>query len=993
MRVGILIAAALAFLCGTQRAHAHDSNQSTDSYLRTHFGPEEGLTGVVDDLVQTNDGFLWFVMNGKLLARFDGRRFTGFSQPRDATTLASAPNGDLWVGTSTDLEQIPASALNQFPPLPGASYRPLPATSYRPTQNKNIHVVCLRFGRSGVLWVGTTDGLYRFERGVFSSVIPGVTIIHMQEASNGHLLMVTSRGFIEWDGSHEVQQPNLAAELGVKPTDIYAVLEDRHGVVWFCTAKGVARRIGGSIEKLGNYAEGHGAFNAYEDPSGTVWFAAVPGLLRATSSGLELIAAHIEPRYLYSDRDGDLWIGTNGNGLFRFKDRAARMFTTGDGLPSNLVQTVLASRDGALWTGANCGGLSRFDGHRFQTFNEKDGLLNSCVWTLAEDSNGDLWVGTWGGGAFRFHGGKFTQLSKPQGLASDIVTSIVAARDGTLWFAMHGGVSHIRDGQIRNYTTADGLSSNATFKVLEDGRGAIWVATARGLDRMVGDRFVNFSSLPQSAVFPIGQDRSGTLYASDDKSGATFRIEGDRATQVSPGLDPLSMVQTGEDVWFIGSGIARVPASELRQSRRADDPFDFAKFGTADGLATPEAAVGEPNSALTSDGRLWIATTQGLAMVDLTRVPRTDRVATIYMEQITVGRNQEVPSPQLSLAAGTHHTELLFDAVEISSPEKIRLQYRLDGVDSEWLDAGSPGRAIYSNIPVGTHAFHIRACNRDGIWDRTGMVYFITQQPYFYQTIWFFLAAVTAGLLLLVSFYRFRLRQATDRLNARLEERLEERTRMARELHDTFLQTVQGSKLVADDLVDGSGDPEHTRRTAEKLSEWLGKATEEGRAALNSLRTSTVEANDLARALQRAEEECRIRTSMEVSLSVIGEAKDMHPIVRDEVYRIGYEAIRNACVHSGGTRLEVSLTYANDLTLRVTDNGIGIDPDVVANGKEGHFGLQSMRERAERIGGKLTVVSPANSGAEITLVVPGRTIFRKTNLGLKNRIRSFLDAH
>jgi signal transduction histidine kinase len=169
------------------------------------------------------------------------------------------------------------------------------------------------------------------------------------------------------------------------------------------------------------------------------------------------------------------------------------------------------------------------------------------------------------------------------------------------------------------------------------------------------------------------------------------------------------------------------------------------------------------------------------------------------------------------------------------------------------------------------------------------------------------------------------------------------------------------------------------RRAMEQLSVWLGRATQEGRAALNSLRSATAHTNDLAEAFQRAMEECRMQSPIEVSLSVVGDAdaKEMHPVVRDEVYRIGYEAIRNACMHSGAGRLEVALSYAEDLTLRVSDNGTGIDPAIADRGKEGHFGLQGMRERATRIGGKLTLRSSSSSGTEIRLMIPGSIIFRR----------------
>jgi signal transduction histidine kinase len=215
-------------------------------------------------------------------------------------------------------------------------------------------------------------------------------------------------------------------------------------------------------------------------------------------------------------------------------------------------------------------------------------------------------------------------------------------------------------------------------------------------------------------------------------------------------------------------------------------------------------------------------------------------------------------------------------------------------------------------------------------------------------------------------------------IDLRLEERVSERTRITRELHDTFLQTVQGSKLVADDALEQSTDLIRMRRAMEQLSAWLGRATQEGRAALNSLRTTTTQTNDLAEALRRVTEDSVIPSSMAVTFSVVGDVREMHPIVRDEIYRIGYEAIHNACTHSGADRLEVGLRYAHDLTLHVSDNGVGIDPAIVDRGKRGHFGLQGMRERTSRIGGKLTLVSSSNSGTDIRLTVPGGIIFRKT---------------
>jgi signal transduction histidine kinase len=236
--------------------------------------------------------------------------------------------------------------------------------------------------------------------------------------------------------------------------------------------------------------------------------------------------------------------------------------------------------------------------------------------------------------------------------------------------------------------------------------------------------------------------------------------------------------------------------------------------------------------------------------------------------------------------------------------------------------------------------------------------------------------------------FRLRVNQIQKFLSASFEERLAERTQVARELHDTFLQTLQGSKLVADDALERSSDPVQMRRAMEHLSDWLGQAVQEGRAAQISLRTSTTQNDDLAEAFKRATEERQLVSPMEVSFYLTGHPKEMHPLIRDELYRVGYEAIRNACSHSRGSRLEVGLKYGHDLTVLIKDNGVGIDPAILDHRKEGRFGLHGMRERVARIGGKLTVVSSTGSGTGITVVVPGGIVFRESSA--LDKIRTIL---
>jgi signal transduction histidine kinase len=247
-----------------------------------------------------------------------------------------------------------------------------------------------------------------------------------------------------------------------------------------------------------------------------------------------------------------------------------------------------------------------------------------------------------------------------------------------------------------------------------------------------------------------------------------------------------------------------------------------------------------------------------------------------------------------------------------------------------------------------------------------------------------------AGMLILWALHRLRVRKVSRAISARADERLAERTRMARELHDTFLQTIQGSKLVTGDALENSSDPEVMRRTLKQLAVWLEQAVEEGRAALNSLRESTTERNDLGESFRRVTQSNLIPSSMAVTLSVVGDVREMHPIVRDEVYRIGHEAIRNACLHSRASRLDLELRYGSDLMLRVSDNGIGIDPAVLDLGKDGHFGLQGMRERIGRIGGKFTMVSTLNTGTVVTIVIPAGLVYRAKRAKLFERAISVI---
>ena len=491
------------------------------------------------------------------------------------------------------------------------------------------------------------------------------------------------------------------------------------------------------------------------------------GLFRVSATGLEPLLPGLdsEPKFAYSDREGDLWVSDATEGLVRFKDRAVRC--TRHLMDFRITESVpccgaMTEHSGSATTAVESHDLMESVS---DNYNEKDGLSNSCVFAMAEDTERNLWIGTWGGTLYRFRDGHFSQYGEQQGLPSNIVVSILAAPDGSLWIATLGGLSHMQNGHFRNYSVVDGLSSDLITTVYQDRSSTIWVGTSMGVDRLVGDRFVAVpgDAGSSNATVPyLREDSAGDLYAFSEINGIS-RLKNNRFVSVNETLAWGSMIESGRhDLWFSGRGKVssglRQAVSGSRQDREL--PLEYSSFGPDDGMNSKECdGWGQPNMAITSDDTLWVATVKGLARLD----PRGSNVLITNPRSIwkrwTWDEQRASPGRELVLPPGTSHVEFHFTAVDLVSPEKIRLQYRLDGVDPLWLDADSTRTAIYNSIPVGAHSFHIRASNRDGVWDRGGIVYSVIQQPFLYETTWFRLSALAVIGLLVAGIYRWRIRQ------------------------------------------------------------------------------------------------------------------------------------------------------------------------------------------------------------------------------------------
>jgi ligand-binding sensor domain-containing protein/signal transduction histidine kinase len=944
-------------------------------YIRTDFTVEDGLPdNTVNAITQTANGSLW-VGTESGLASFDGRTFTqvrlripGALPPSIISSLVEGSDGDLWVGSDAGIIRIPKRDLDD-PYLEDS-------TAFRLGEHQSDEIEVLFKARDGTIWAGTSHGLYRFEGNRFVCVNSSIYVGRISQALNGHLMLNTGSGFLEYDGEHFISHVGLGAQFGVHDDQIFDAYQNSDGTIWYCTEKGI-RPVGGHRSAfLKPYQPAHTpAYRIYPAPDGALWVNTGIGIYRVAREQMWTPDPNLHARGFYAGKDGDLWIGTNGSGLVHLQLRAVQMFAKTDGLPSDIAMAVLPAHDGRLWVGANCG-LAVFDGNHFRTFGEKDGLANTCVWSLAEDRRHNIWIGTYGGGLFRYESGAFTQYTIEQGFASRIVFQITVAQDDSLWIATPNGVSHIQDGRIRNYTPADGLSSTRVLAIHQDRSGTIWAATQAGVDRLVSDHFQPVPS--KQAVDEVlaryfVEDSKGNLYTTDMPRGVS-QIRNGQLAPLNSTLTLMEMVETPDHtLWFSSrNGVVRIAEQDLALAGTATVPLDYEVFNRADGLNTTQASVGAPNIAMTSDGKVWIATVKGLAMIDRSHLPLRGRSPKIFISGIEKDGRRSLVGDRLVLQPGTHHVELHLAAINLANPQKIRLQYRMEGVDSDWLDGTWSRTVVYSNIPTGIHRLLVRGTDSIGHWNAPQVVYEVIQQPHFYATPLFEMTATVAAALFLALAYVIRVRYVVKQARIIIEQRQVERGAVARDLHDTFLQGVQGLILRFHTGTQQLPPTHPIRPMFEEVLKQSDVVMAEGRKLLVDLHGTTSKPNDLATALANYGEQMQEGRFGSFKVAVNGNSRPLPPIVFEELSRIGKEALGNAFRHSMARSIEAELNYElNELRMRVRDDGVGIEQHILKEGhRDGHLGLASMRERAKNIGAHLDLWSRPGVGTEIELRIP-----------------------
>lgn len=987
-----LCLATICLVSGTARAL--DPARSLSQYAHSAWRVQDGVfSGTPTAITQTKDGYLWIGTTSGLF-RFDGVRFVPWSpdgkQPFSASinSLLGSRNGDLWLGARTGLFQW---THQQLIPYPAPSAR---INSILENQKGEIwiarsrvrdssgaichaasgHLQCygkadgiptpyagpLMEDGAGNLWIGGSSMLVRWHLGSSETyLVKGLKrseglagIEGIAAAPDTSLWVGLERAGLGLGLQRLVQgawKPFITPALDGTTLVVTTLFSDRDNALWVGTlAQGIYRIHNGEADHFGS-ADGLSSDSIVD---------------------------------LYQDHEGDMWVSTS-KGIDSFRDLPVATFSKREGLSSDKAGSVLASRDGTVWIGTN-GALDFIRSAKTSSIQEQHGLPGRRVTSLLEDHAGHLWIGV-DKKLFVLDQGHFSPTSKAAGEPIGVVASLAEDTNGDVWaISSTKPESLIRlhnHKVVQEFTT--GLPS-FPFTIAADPGGGIWLSLPHGNLARYRDGHLKTVPVNHPAnfgnIYHLVVDSDGSIWGATLKALVRWDKGKLNTLTMRNGLPcdgAYSLVLDNQHaLWlYTPCGLIRIAQVDLKKWWRDPDiKVRVRVFESSDGVQAADSSF-EPAAARSVDGRLWFVNDSVLQMVDPSHLEDNPLPPPVRVEQLTADGKAYPFSGTLTLPSLTRDIEINYTALSFVMPQRVRFRYKLEGHNPAWQEAGNRRSAFYMNLRPAHYRFHVVACNNDGVWNERGAWLDFTIPPAWYQTSWFKAAYIFVAFALCYLGYRYRVAQISASLRMRFDARLEERTRLARDLHDTLIQTIQGGKLVADQACEGPPDPARLQNAVTLLSEWLARAIIEGRAALATLRSSTTEGNDLAEALRRVGDDCRINNAIEIYLSSRGETRDMHPIARDEVYRIGYEAIQNACAHSQATRINVELEYTQDLRLTVQDNGHGMDQEIVRLGKAGHFGLQGMRERALRIGGELTIVS-SQLGTEISLIVPGNTIFK-----------------
>jgi len=958
---------------------------------------------VVQAITQTSDGFLWVGTRGGL-ARFDGSQFVCYDASNtpalknsSITALCAGKDGSLWIGTGGGgLVRVYRGIFSSFTTTNGLA---------------GNDVLVIYESGDGSIWIGTTTGMSRYRNGVFRSYttrdnLSSDIVRCIYEDHDKDLWIATGQGLnrLRQDGKMDTFPmpnglPNNSARVicqdhggriwigsnngllwydwfwgidfyayntryGLSDAFVSAICEDADGNLWVGTYSGLNRfRDGRFYHQPDSDGQPFDQVNTlFADREGNLWVGSREGLTRLTSEKFFTYTKQQGLTYnnvmsVLDDAQGNVWIGTWGGGLNELRgEKITACAPVSTNLSENLILSLCEGHDGSLWAGADYdGGLTHFKNGDVTHYTWRDGLINGGLRVLYQDTHGVLWAGT-DHGLCCLKDGKFVANDVTKSLANESVRDICGDGAGALWFATQNELAHWQDGVLTRFTTADGLPNSGLTALYADGDNTLWIGTAgSGLDRYRNGRFTSYTSrqgLFSDEIFGIVEDR-GWLWMSSSH------------------------------------GIFRIRTRDI-------DAFDNGKienivslaYGKEDGMETPQCnGEGKPSIWKSRDGRLWFPTSQGLIVVDPKTIKIDEEPPSVFIESVTLDQ-RTIEDGRMTLAGAASalgrrnsplmvppgHGELEFQyaAIGFSSPEKERFQYRMDGVDTSWIDAGVRRIAYYNNLPPGDYRFEVQACNKDGVWNEAGAVLDMVLLPQFWQRLWFhvLMGFTVIGAAAGMSLYGARRRMQRKLVLLERQHAVErERGRIARDMHDQIGAGLTQISLLGELARRASdksaGSLSHVDRICDTARE-LAQTLDEMVWMVNP-RNDTV--NKLALYLAAYGEEFFQATAVRCLLDVPSGLPSwpLAAEMRHNLFLTVKEAFNNIAKHSRASEARLKIA-ANDSTLEICieDDGVGFPVD---GATECRNGMANMKDRIREIGGTLEI-SSGPKGTRISLRVP-----------------------
>jgi len=976
--------------------------------------PGESITAIA----QTSDGYLW-VGTDKGLVRFDGLNFRQFERAQPdpipigpVRTLVVDASDNLWIllqntqvfryhsgifepirgwteGGTTAMARGTSGAVllsssaagtltyseNRFRSLSSAalladaarvanseapSERATPFSWFDRLASPTSLVISMVQTDDGKIWLATERrGLFYLQEGRISSVSNGADtkINCFLPLQNSELWVGTTNGVRRWNGKEFTLAGVPSSLLNL---DVLSILRDRDSNIWIGTSSGLFRYNANGVSLLST-RETKGLVTAlFEDREGDIWFGGARGLERLRDSVFVMYSLpNLKSQStgpLHVDSGGRTWIAPIQGGL-RWLKGAKSGAVTADGIANDVIYSITGTDEDDVWVGRQQGGLThlRYSGNSLtaKTYTQADGLVQNSVYAVYESQDGTVWAGTLSRGVSELKDGHFTNYTENDGLASNMISSIAEGAGGRMWFGTPKGLSEFSKNGWRNYSVADGLISPDVSCLLQDPAGVLWIGTDGGLAYLRDGRV----QTPQGAqawlrepILGIAEDNSGWLWVAT--STRVLRAKGNSLTDNQP----------------------------LNDS-------DFLVYGRDDGLVGTEGIKRFRSVVKDSQGNLWFSTNRGLSSVNPERSTVNSLPVLLRVEAVTVDGNEVNLGQPIRVPPGERRIVFHYLGLSLANPQRVRYRYFLEGFDRGWSEATSNREAVFANLSPGKYRFRVMSSNSDGLWNNEGASIDFSVLPAVHQTNWFRMLCAAAFVALLWGIYQLRVQQLHRQFNIGLEARVNERTRIARELHDTLLQSLHGLLFrfqAARNMLPRR--PEEAMEALDGAISRTEQAITESQDAIRDLRPGPVTESDLRGLLMSTGKELQaagngIGTVPTFEVIMEGEQQALSPILQDEVYRIARELLRNAFRHACARRIEAEVRYDDEqLRVLIRDDGKGMDPDVLKEGKrQGHWGLPGVKERAHRIGAQLDFWSEAGAGTEVQLSIPASIAYKNSH--------------